>query len=94
MVVGLFKKNVEYTNQDGEVKTATNFFVQCGNVLVPVEVKFFEDKETHKDKNYGTRRTLMSAFAEELPDRKKSNSVEQPQTQTEQTDQSVNDPTV
>ena len=45
MQVNLYKKVVEYTNQDGEVKTATNYFVQCGDVLVPVEVKYFEDKK-------------------------------------------------
>ena len=72
MQVNLYKKNVEYTNQDGEVKTATNYFVQCGDVLVPVEVKYFEDKKTGEDKNYRSRRTLMSAFAETLPERKKA----------------------
>lgn len=71
MQVNLYKRNVEYTNQDGEVKTATNYFVQCGDVLVPVEVKYFEDKQTGEDKNYRTRRSLMSAFAEPFPDRKK-----------------------
>ena len=70
MQVNLYKKNVEYT-KDGEVKTATNYFVQCGDVLVPVEVKYFEDKQTGEDKNYRTRRSLMSAFAETLPERPK-----------------------
>ena len=85
MQVNLYKKVVEYTNQDGEVKTATNYFVQCGDVLVPVEVKYFEDKKTGEDKNYRARKTLMSAFAETLPERKKA---EQPQAE-----QSDNDPT-
>lgn len=71
MQVKLFKKVVEYTTQAGEKKTATNFFVECGDQLIPVEVKYFEDKETHTDKNYRVRRSLMSAFAEELPDREK-----------------------
>lgn len=71
MQVKLYKKVVNYTNQDGEVKTATNYFVECGDVFVPVEVKYFEDKKTHEDKNYRTRKTLMSAFAEELPEREK-----------------------
>ncbi len=86
MQVELYKKNVEYTTQAGEKKTATNYFVGCGNVLVPVEVKFFEDKETHTDKNYRTRRTLMSAFAEELPEREKA-------TAPEQSKATVDDPT-
>ena len=78
MVVKLYKKHVDYTTRDGEVKTATNFFVECGDVLVPVEVKFFEDKETKQDKNYRTRRTLMSAFAEELPERNNNTQAPQP----------------
>lgn len=72
MQVELYKKNVEYTTNSGEKKTATNYFVKCGDVLVPVEVKYFEDKVTHEDKQYRTRRTLMSAFAEELPEREKT----------------------
>ena len=72
MQVGLYKRNVEYTTKDGEVKKTTNFFVGCGDVLVPVEVKFFEDKKTGQDRQYATRRTLMSAFAEELPEREKA----------------------
>lgn len=86
MQVNLYKQNVEYT-KDGEVKTATNYFVQCGDVLVPVEVKYFEDKKTGEDKNYRSRRTLMSAFAETLPERKKA---EQPQPQAREAE---NDPT-
>lgn len=77
MMVKLFKRNVEYTTATGEVKTATNYFLQCGDVLVPIEVKFFADKATGEDKNYRTRRTLMSAFAEELPERKQNNVSEQ-----------------
>ena len=72
MQVELFKKVVEYTTQDGEVKKATNFFVACGDALVPVEVKYFENKETKTDKNYASRRTLMSAFAAELPQKQQS----------------------
>lgn len=77
MMVKLFKKNVEYTTNAGEKKTATNYFVQCGDVLVPVEVKYFEDKVTGEDKQYRTRRTLMSAFAEELPTRDNSNAPQE-----------------
>ena len=67
--VKLFKKQVEYQNKDGEDKTATNFFVQCGDVMVPVEVKYFENKDTGRDDRYRERKVLMSAFAEELPDK-------------------------
>ena len=68
MQVELLKRNVKYV-KDGEEKIATNFFVKLGDVLVPIEVKYFEDKETGEDKNYRTRRMLMSAFAGDLPER-------------------------
>ena len=79
MEVKLFKQNVDYVTNAGEKKNATNYFVQCGDVLVPVEVKYFEDKETKTDKNYRARRTLMSAFAEVLPQRnRQTEQVQQP----------------
>lgn len=67
--VKLFKKMSKYVANDGEEKTATNFYVGCGDVLVPVEVKYFEDKQTGTDSRYRERRVVMSAFAEELPER-------------------------
>lgn len=88
MMVKLFKRNVEYTTATGEVKTATNYFLQCGDVLVPIEVKFFADKATGEDKNYRTRRTLMSAFAEKLPERKKETPTE-----TKPVESAIDDPT-
>lgn len=66
--VSLLKKNGSYINKDGEEKKVTNFFIRCGDVLVPIEVKYFESKETGKDDRYRERRVLLSAFAEELPD--------------------------
>ncbi|WP_251612067.1 hypothetical protein [Pumilibacter muris] len=70
--VKLYKKLATYKDKNGEEKTATNFFVGCGDQLIPVEVKFFEDKETGADKNYRVRKTLLSAFAETLPERENS----------------------
>ena len=69
MQVELFKRIVTYKDGEGEERKATNFFLKCGDVLVPVEVKYFEDKETGKDKNFVTRKTVLSAFADELPER-------------------------
>ena len=37
--------------------------------MVPVEVKFFEDKETGRDDHYRERKVLLTAFAEMLPER-------------------------
>lgn len=68
--VKLFKKNVTYIDKDGQEKTATNFYVFCGSVSVPVEVKFFPDKNTGQDPRYRERKIVMTAFAEELPENK------------------------
>ena len=71
MQVNLFKRRVPYVDKDGENKIATNFFVSCGDILVPVEVKYFENKETGRDDRYMERKTLLSAFADTLPERQK-----------------------
>ena len=72
MTVDLYKKTVSYQDKNGNDKVATNFYVKCGDQLVPVEVKYFPDKETDTDRQYGARKTLMSAFATVLPDKKGS----------------------
>ena len=74
--VSLLKKNGSYVNKDGEEKKVTNFFVRCGDVLVPIEVKYFESKETGKDDRYRERRVLLSAFAEELSNKGKNGKAE------------------
>lgn len=73
MQVELYKKKVKYTNDQNEEKTATNFYVMCGDVLIPVEVKYFPDKTTGKDDRYGERKQLVSAFAQELPEKPTKN---------------------
>ena len=69
MQVELFKRIVPYKDKQGEEKKAVNFFVKCGDMFVPVEIKYFEDKDTGEDKNYRIRKTLLAAFAQELPER-------------------------
>jgi len=65
----ILKKNVKYKDKDGAEKNATNFYIRCGNVLIPIEVKYFPDKETGIDKAYNGRKSVLLAFAEELPDK-------------------------
>lgn len=72
MTVELFKRKVKYVNAQNEEKTATNFYIQCGDVLIPVEVKYFPDTATGKDERYGERKQLVSAFAQELPEKPKA----------------------
>ena len=68
-MVELFKRKGTYTDKrTGEEKPFTNFFVKCGDELVPVEVKFFENDEG-RDPRYSARRAVMSAFAAVLPER-------------------------
>lgn len=77
MQVNLFKRRVPYVDKkDGKEKIATNFYVDCGGILVPVEAKYFEDKETGRDDRYMERKTLLSAFAETLPDRPKKDEAQ------------------
>lgn len=66
----LYKKKVAYKDKNtGEEKTAVNFSLKLGDALIPIEVKFFPDKETKKDLQYASRRAVVLAFAEELPDK-------------------------
>ena len=69
MELQLFKKNVKYKDKDGNEKTATNFYLKCGDALVPIEVKFFANKDTGKDNQYLGRKSVLSAFAADLPDK-------------------------
>lgn len=62
----LYKKKVVYKDKKtGEERYATNFSLKLGDTIVPIEVKFFPDKETNRDNQYTSRRAVMSAFAEE-----------------------------
>ena len=67
----LYKKLVPYTDKKtNEEKTATNFYVMCGDRLIAIEVTNFST-QTKPDKDYLSRKSVMSAFAElppELPD--------------------------
>lgn len=76
MQVNLFKRRVPYVNKDGEERIATNFYVDCGGILIPVEAKYFEDKETGRDDRYMERKTLLSAFADTLPERPKKDETQ------------------
>ena len=69
MQVELFKKQSKYVDKDNVERSATRFYVQCGEVLVPIEVTYFKDKETGKDSQYSGRREVMKAFANNLPEK-------------------------
>ena len=71
----IFKK-ISHYEKDGEQKSATNFYVQCGDMLIPIEVKYFEDKKNGgKDSQYVARKMVLSSYAENLPDKDKEELV-------------------
>lgn len=65
----LFKKKSTYVDKDGAEKNATKFYLLCGDTLVPIEVTFFKNKETGKDTQYLGRKSVLTAFAEPLPEK-------------------------
>ena len=67
--VQLFKKVGKYTGKDGKEKTSIRFYVKCGDTLVPVEVPYFEGKDGERDYQYNGRKAVLTAFAENLPDK-------------------------
>ena len=70
MLVNLFKKESTYKDKtSGEEKRATRFYIECGSTLVPIEPTYFEDPQTKKDAQYSSRKAVMKAFAEDLPNK-------------------------
>ena len=68
--IELFRQSVEY-EKDGVKRKGYNFFVRCGNTLIPIDVKFFADKITKQDPQYSGRKAVLYAFAKELPPKDK-----------------------
>lgn len=80
MQVQLFKKVGTYTDKkDGKEKPFTNFYVMCGDALVPVEVCYFPNpKCDDRDPQYNGRKQVLSAFASTLPDKHDGGNRTQP----------------
>ena len=48
--VGLFKKVGKYTDkQTGKEKPFTNFYLRCGDSLIPVQVVYYENSAKEKE---------------------------------------------
>lgn len=69
MQVQLFKKISLYMDNAGQQRTATNFYVQLNDQLIPIEVKYFPGENNSPDQNFRGRKMIMSAFADVLPER-------------------------
>lgn len=68
--VELLKKTGKYIDKnDGQEKPFTNFYVRCGDELVPVQPCYFPDKETGKDNQYNGRKAVLKAYASVLPEK-------------------------
>ena len=70
--VNLLKKISKYTDAKGKERTATNFYLQIGDELIPISVRYFENKDTGEDPMYRGRKMILSAFAALLPDKEKA----------------------
>lgn len=72
MQVELFKKKGVY-QQVGTEKRYTRFYIKCGDTLIPIEPSYFkktDDKGNElRDYQYSGRKSVMEAFAAELPDK-------------------------
>lgn len=70
--VELLKKTGTYEDKDGNEKSFVNFYVRCGDSLIPVEPCYFPDpKNDNKDFRYNGRKEVLKAFATTLPDKPK-----------------------
>ena len=70
MTVQLFKKNGTYTDKEGKEKRFTNFYVECGDQMIVVEPKYFPNpKFDDRDLGFASRKAVLEAFAEPLPEK-------------------------
>lgn len=65
MQVNLIKVETEYVDKkdNNKTKTATSFFVECGDELIGVQVVYYKNKNGEPDKTYLSRKAILSAFA-------------------------------
>lgn len=72
--VKLYKKNGTYFSKEKNKDVPfTNFYVQCNDQMIPVEVKYFPNPKTdNRDLGYQGRFAVLSVFAELLPEKEKT----------------------
>ncbi len=65
MQVNLIKIETQYVDKkdNNKTKTATSFFVECGDELIGVQVVYYKNKNGEPDKTYLSRKAILSAFA-------------------------------
>ena len=67
MDVKLYSQKCTYTDKEGKNQPYTNFYLQCGGQLVPIDVKYFKKQNGEKDKGFIVRKGVLEAFADPLP---------------------------
>ena len=74
MEVKLYKKIGTYVSkEDGKEKPYVNFYVNCGDQLIPVEPKYFPNaKCDNRDPQFQGRKAVLEAFAETLPEKEQT----------------------
>ena len=65
MKVDLLKRVTTYDDH-GTQKTATAFFLLCGDALIQIEVKCRKTKDNSFDPDYSTNKRIVVAFADML----------------------------
>ena len=77
--VKLYKKNGTYFSKEKNKDVPfTNFYVQCNDQMIPVEVKYFPNPKTdNRDLGYSKRMAILSFIAENLPDKDKEASKQE-----------------
>ena len=70
MLVNLVKRTGTYfSEKDNKDKPFVNFYLQCNDQLIPIEVKYFpQAKFDNRDPGYQKRLGIMEFCADLLPD--------------------------
>jgi len=63
----LFFKESPYQDKDGNDRIATRFYLQVGNDLIRISIKFFG--KDGNDPQYSVRKGLVKSFAMAMPDK-------------------------
>ena len=67
MEVKLFSEKGTYKDKEGKDQQFTNFYLKCGNQMIPIEPKYFKKKDGGNDKGFIVRKGILDSFAEFLP---------------------------
>ncbi len=69
--VKLFKQEGKYTDKkDGKEKRFVNFYLQCGDKNIPVDIRYFPNEKCDgRDPEYAGRKAVLETFAERIPDK-------------------------